>query len=309
MAKYHWALNAVLLLITLVVSSCSMVYDETGGNSSVEIIASYDRQWMKPYPGCPWTFKQIDSVTKAHPELVPELPQGLRIVVMRPNEAPLLYNLPEEGGSMNLSLGTYGLLCYNNGMKTVSVEHHDSWTDAQAVAGRGIEPEMMFYATIPKVVTECEPVVLPTTFKPAVWSYLVELQVDSGMELVSEARCTLSGMSSGMRLCDGSLINDTTSIPCSLKAGKGKLWGILRSFGTRESGHGYHTLKLVVRLHDKKIITYTYPCTHELLYQPRGGILLIKGVVINPKDAQKDVGQGGFDVKVDSWGPPIIIHV
>lgn len=288
---------------------CNWVYDDSGAQSGLQIKAEYNQEWMIRHNDCPWSQATLDSVASLYPEVLPQLPAGLRTVIYRPADSQLLFNLPAEGGRINIDPGDYGILLYNNDLRSIAVVTGENLDAAVAEVPDGELNEALWVNVIPEMPVECKIHDVTALMKPMTWSYLLDLQVDSGFNEIKEAYCTLSGMASEVNLISTQRYGDTITgrAPCQLQPNA--LIGIARSLGTAEHADN-HIVTLKVRLHNLKVITYAYDCTAQVSVQPQGGLIRIKNIKINPSDAHDDnVGGEGFDVNVKTWGPEIEIPV
>ena len=69
-------------------------------------------------------------------------------------------------------------------------------------------------------------------------------------------------------------------------------------FGTR--GTNKHALNLELMLRNGKTITFDYDVTDQVAKQPHGGVIVVKGIVVEKDDGVS--GSGAFDVEVKDWG-------
>lgn len=307
----RWLLPAAPAVLISMAGCGTWVYDGEPPQPGITFSTEYSTEWMVRHPDCPWSVSQTDSALQRWPALAPTLPPGLRVAVYRPDDPPLLYNFPAQGGHIAVDPGAYRLLIYNNGLTTVGIDHSSSYADATASTGSQKAPDMLYRCASPTLETDCQPMPYSAQMHPAVWGYAVSLLVKEGLDSVAQARCALSGMSRGVRLSDGVNIAETADVPCPLQISTADslMEGITRSFGTPAADTIPHTLTLYLKLKNTRTITYHYDCTAQVRSQPQGGIIQIPSVVINPSDANENVNTGGFDINVDPWANPIIIPV
>ena len=152
-----------------------------------------------------------------------------------------------------------------------------------------------------------EPVDLPLTMRPLVYTYLVRYEFSHGLEYVALARGALAGMAESVYLQDGHTDEAAATVlyDCTLQSYGAEAQ--VQTFGVPNyPGEGYgratqvYTLNLEVRLNNGKILDYEFDVTAQVEKQPRGGVILVDGIEVSDEDGQE--GSGGFDVDVDGWG-------
>lgn len=65
-------------------------------------------------------------------------------------------------------------------------------------------------------------------------------------------------------------------------------------------------LNLEVRLKDGSIQTFDFDVTEQVEKQPHGGVIVVRGIKIEPP-VDSGEGGGGFDVGVSDWGDAVDI--
>ena len=172
--------------------------------------------------------------------------------------------------------------------------------------------------------------------RPVVFSYIVRYEFKSGKEYVVDARGALSGMAGTVNLSSRRTLDDVVTVLYD-KADISDygVEAVIRSFGlcnfdpnpTEEypNGHFYspdeidsrtgvsrqdrprideHTrniLTLELALKSGKVKTIEMDVTEQILKQPRGGVLVVKDIVVTPEEGEGNKG-GGFDVGMNDWG-------
>ncbi len=176
---------------------------------------------------------------------------------------------------------------------------------------------------------------IQATLSPLVFTYVVRCEFDAGLDLVSGARGALSGMAEGVQLVDGSTPNNkgvTLFFDCEKT-----LYGfeaITGSFGMPgvtfddidpvvaqivskntvilDANHhnksiqiayeGTHRLNVELKLRNGKQKMYEFDVTDQLRQQPRGGVIVAKGLEVTEEEGKPNEGEGGgFDTEVGDW--------
>ena len=153
-----------------------------------------------------------------------------------------------------------------------------------------------------------EPVDMPVTLHPLVFKYLVRYEFESGLEYVSSTRGALSGMALSVEMTTGVTSPDPATILYDCEMTDYGASAIVTSFGIpgypnsnylTRSGNK-HGLNLEVILKNGKIVNYDFDVTDQVSLQPHGGVIVVKGVVV--EKAEGEQGSGAFDVDVNDWG-------
>lgn len=185
--------------------------------------------------------------------------------------------------------------------------------------------------------------VLDVALAPRVFSYVIRYEFKSGLEYVMKARGSLSAMSGSVYLADGRTDEDPITL---LYDSYLKSWGyetILRSFGVpgiqleeSKTGDGVeantvsrtgdyfgynsneadknisltktyeHRLILELYLINGREKLIEFDVTDQVNKQPRGGVIVVKDIVVTPEEGS---GDGGFDTSVDGWEDDEIVNI
>lgn len=170
---------------------------------------------------------------------------------------------------------------------------------------------------------------------PVVFSYIVRCEFEGGKEFINEARVALSGMAGTVNLSNRRTLDDVVTVLYDeAEVSDYGVEAVVRSFGlcnfdpvpTDEypNGHFYtpdetgytaglscsvrpladeqtrNVLTLEVALKSGQTKTFEVDVTDRMREQPRGGVLVIKGLEITPDEGEGN-STGGFDVSVDDW--------
>lgn len=258
------------------------------------------------------------------------------------------YNLAREGGRIGLNCGRYDMLLYNSDTEGVLFENMDAVSDASATTRTHTRaaysnrypgemlvspPDILFAAYLPEyeMVRPADGQTLYLKINvelvPRTWTYLIRYEFTSGQEYVEEAKAYLSGMAGKVCLKDGCTNDDkivTLLLDCS--ASKYGVETIARSFGL--PGFDYQminkgstddrkalsnvttTNKLVLemKLLSGMVKVMEFDVTDQLRRQPRGGVVVVKDIVVTKEEGQRP-GGSGFEGDVNDWEENIDIDV
>ena len=302
-------------------------HDEHGLNARVLIEATWEREWELEEEGSGWWESHWDmDWGVSYDGLRPEAATGIRAVVYRESGGLSEYNLGSAGGMLPLTAGRSSLLFYNNDTEYIVFDNLSESATATATtrsrsranfAGlregeRTVNaPDMLYGSYVAGYEAELrtDTVTLPVEMRPLVFTYLVCYEFESGLDYVALARGALAGMAESVYLNDGHTGGETATVLYDDCAVTG--WGVLaevRSFGApnhpneeySRSPAGTYMLNLEVRLKNGKFKTFDFDVTEQVEAQPRGGVIVVDGLVVT-EDEGGGVG-GGFDVDVGDWG-------
>lgn len=327
MRKYIYYI-IMLLCITSCVKHKELCYNhpEHAHRYHINVVADYRCDWEECYGGPDWK-KEWPSHYINYESLLPNYPEGLRVVAYGRNNSQTTYNISTDGGVVTLHEGPNDILFYNNDTEYIIFSTDNSATTRATTRTRtrstylgseftnGDEPTLttpdMLYANyyaayVPEKVIE--PTDFEVTLQPLVFKYVIRYEFDSGLEYVAMTRGALSGMASSVTLNTG----ETSSEPATLlydceKTNFGSQ-AVVTSFGIPSfPNQNYparsanrHALNLEVLLRNGKTVNFNWDVTDQVTAQPHGGVIIVDGIVI-PEDAGLE-GSGAFDVTVNDWG-------
>lgn len=308
-------------------------HDEHSYTVKVDAVTSWEQEWERAYDHV-WTDEWDDSWQLAYDDLRPEKADGVCVVVYADGGGALSEtNLPSDGGRiLSLSEGTHDLLFYNNDTEYIVFNNtsqaasvtattrtltRSSFAALHAEERTVNQPDMLYGCFEDNHVAErtLEPVQLPVTLHPLVYTYLVRYEFSHGQQYVALARGALAGMAESVYLNDGHTGNEAATVmfDCSLTD-----YGVearVHSFGvpnypgdhyTRADGSSaqYH-LNLEVRLTNGNYKTFEFDITRQVEGQPRGGVIIVTGIEVT--DEEGAGSNGAFVPDVDGWGDYIDI--
>ena len=171
---------------------------------------------------------------------------------------------------------------------------------------------------------------------PVVFSYIIRCEFEDGKEYINEARGALSGMAGTVNLSNRRTLDDVVTVLYEdAEVSDYGVEAVVRSFGLcnfdpiptdeHPNGHYYtpdgvdnpdsqsrngrpradeqtrNILTLEVALKSGQTKTFEVDVTDRMREQPRGGVLLIKGLTVTPEEGEGN-HSGGFEVGVNDWG-------
>lgn len=326
-------LLACAAMATLLLSSCrkELCYNHWEHSMSVkaDIRAAYEQEWELDC-GCAWEADwQTYGFNTGYDALRPGLPSGLKVLVYSPGGQYEEQNGAPEGFLVRMSEGEHSLLMYNNDTEYLlfndlgstatatvttrtrtrvpySEEHRDEITVNA--------PDMLYshYVEYWYGEKKLEADILDAGMKPLVFTYYIRCGFSSGAQYIRQARGALSGMAAEVYLKDGSSSEDVITVlfneeDCSVLADR--VEARVLSFGLPGFSGGSDEpvqdavecfLTLDVELRNGNVKSFKTDVTAQMISQPRGGVLLVDGLVITDEEGS-ELG-GGFDVDVDGWG-------
>ena len=232
-----------------------------------------------------------------------------------------------EGYLVRMSEGEHSLLMYNNDTEYLLFNDLESTATATVTTRTRTRipyseehkneitvnaPDMLYghYVEYWFGEKKLEPDILDADMHPLVFTYYIRCEFSSGAQYIKQARGALSGMAAAVYLKDGSSSEDAITVlfnedDCSVLADR--VEAKVLSFGVPGYGGGATWtpdgecfLTLDVELRNGNVKSFKVDATAQMLSQPRGGVILVDGLVITDEEGS-ELG-GGFDVDVDGWG-------
>ena len=321
----HASFFIVLLLAGCRKDLC-YTHDAHGWAVKVDVEADWEQEWERMHE-TDWKQNWMDDFSCSYDDLRPDVASGIRVLVYPDGDSWYNENnLKGEGGRLPMPEGVNSLLFYNNDTEyivfsdlgasaaasaTTRTRTRASFTSTPAHAEERTinEPDMLYGAYIDEYEAKktVDPVRLPLTMRPLVYTYLVRYEFGHGLGYVALARGALAGMAENVYLQDGHTDEAAATVlyDCTLQS-----YGVeaqVQTFGVPNyPGEGYtraaqvYTLNLEVRLNNGKMLSYEFDVTDQVEKQPRGGVILVNGIEVSDEDGTE--GSGGFDVDVEGWG-------
>lgn len=327
--------SCLCLMALLLLAGCrkDLCYDhdEHGLAVKVDVLADWEQEWERTHE-TDWEQMWPADFAYGYDDLRPDVADGIRALVYADESGQYSeYNLESDGGRLPMNEGLNTLLLYNNDTEYIVFSNLDASASASATTRtrtratfNGVdehadertinEPDMLYgtYVEDYEALRTVEPVTLPLTLRPLVYTYVVRYEFAHGLEYVALARGGLSGMAESVYLQDGHTDEAAATVlyDCTLETYGAEAQ--VQTFGIPNyPGEGYtradqtYMLNLEVRLQNGKILDYDFDVTAQVEAQPRGGIIRVSGIEVKDEDGQ--AGGGAFDVDVEGWGDYIDI--
>ena len=291
----------------------------------VDVEATWLREWELA-DGKDWESNWNAAWGVTYDGIRPEAAEGIRAVVYDEAGALTERNLGATGGLLPMKAGHNSLLFYNNDTEYIVFDDlAESATATATTRSRsranfdGLRegertvnaPDMLYGAYVAdyEAVASRDTADLPVVMRPLVYTYLVCYEFSHGMKYVALARGALAGMAESVYLNDGHTGGATATVlydDCELFD-----WGVaalVRSFGAPNHPNpdysrapaGTYMLNLEVRLNNGKILTYDFDVTEQVEAQPRGGVIVVRGIEVSDEEGLE--GGSLFDPEVNDWG-------
>ncbi len=333
MSTHVGAVCAAALLVGLTSCRKDLCYDHDshGAAVQVDVASTWEQEWERDYGTGweeAWSGLGWDSWLD-YASMRPEVPDGLRAVLHKPDGTRDERNLPPEGGRLAMGEGEHSILFYNNDTEYI-VFNDDPESGSVSVTTRTrtrvgfseihanertvSQPDMLYGSYVESYVAEptTEPVVLPVTMRPLVYTYAVRWEFAHGAQYIALARGAMAGMAENVYIHSGETGPEAATLFFDAQPGE---WGVsaqVRSFGVPAFHPGeasgsqsaaespVYSLQLEVRLTNGQFKTFEADITDQIEQQPRGGVITVTGLEITDEEGQS--GGSGFDVDVDDWG-------
>lgn len=301
-----------------------------------DISLTWEYAWERDY-GRNWESNwDEEAYGGTYASLLPGKPEGVTAWIYDNNNGqPNQRFLSPDGGTAVLSEGAHDFLFYNNDTEYIIFNFEDEAVASQPEQAKATTstrtrstlkmmhegertvspPDVLYGAFVEGVpgIDLHESVQVSATMRPLVYTYVIRYEFAEGLEHVALARGALAGMAESVYLQDGRTSDETVTIlfDCELTS-----WGVqavVKSFGVPGFPDKYYTknaenegkernymLNLEVRLQNGKIINLDpYDITLQMQKQPRGGVIMVRNVVIPESEIGVD---SGFQINVDDWG-------
>lgn len=297
------------------------------------IQADYRQEWEIPTEPAyaNWRQQWPAQLPFTYASLLPEEPEGLRVIAFPPADEPFMVNLPPHGGEMQFfQEGEHALLMFNNDTESIVFSDLNSWAASRAgtrtryrssytgspyyvpetKSERTVSaPDMVYgyyHVGYPIRRQSGDIPVLNVTLQPLVYTYVVRCEITSGGEYVALARGALAGMAEGVWLSTGRTTATAATILFDAEIGQSQVVACVKSFGVPDFPNPDYTrterryaLNIELCTRAGKVYRFDYDVTDQVAAQPRGGVIQLTGLTV-PAD-ESGVGSG-FTVDVTDWG-------
>ena len=283
-----------------------------------------------------------DTFNIAYTDLIPALPSGLRVMIYdtikcdRQNIERMggVVYLTEREKSFLIFNNNTEYIVFNNvenkaeatattralSRSTYSANAHSPMKDQNTRS----EPDVLYVTYVPSYfpVSVIEPLDLPVMLKPVVYTYYIRFEFEYGAHHIKLARGSMAGMSASVNLMTQEPSEDLATLMFS--NAKSRSYGVdasVRSFGIlpdttrlrpQLDGDYACLLNLEVTLPKGYIKEFEYDpndsilsqldITDQILSQPKGGVIVIKGLRV--EDEEAELTGVGFDpnIAIENWG-------
>lgn len=330
-SSYILFIRAVLLLLLPLVGGCrkELCYNHF---RALSIGLDWEHEWERDYGMHHSSTWDSDYHGFGYEELRPGRPEWVNLIRYTTTGTQYESYLTPEGGDIMIEEEDgQSLLLYNGDTEYIILYDMVSAPQARASAtGRsrssleGVKekypgsrttnpPDVIYSAYIDKVPSvglhETKPI--SARMQPLVYTYVIKYEFEYGLEHVALARGALGGMAESVYLLDGSTSEETSIILYDCNITTTGCEARVRSFGVpgftddyfgqmpRKSKDQPYTLNLEVRLTGGSYLEFNFDITDQIANQPRGGVIKVTGLKIEPEQNPNDAG---FQVGVDDWG-------
>lgn len=330
---------ALWLLVAAVATGCRhrdfcQHHWDHAPKARLNIRATYRIAWEIPAetPYADWRADWPAVLDFGYDDLLPGTPEGLRVWTFPPTLEPYSNNLPPHGGEISfLEEGEHALLLYNNDTEAIRFDDMDSWITSKATTRTRFRstyggnpyytpqsrsertittPDMVYGAYVPSyqaLMLQGPTPDIEVELQPLVFTYVVIHEFDQGLEHVAYARGALAGMAEGVWLHSGESTLEAATLLYDCDVTPAAVVAQVQSFGIPgypkpeySRSDGQYALNLEVLLRNGKMKSFDFDISAQVAAQPRGGVIRVSGIKIDPKDA--DASGSGFQVDVNGWG-------
>lgn len=261
--------------------------------------------------------------------LRPGKPAGLRVVNYPTSGGNKISNIGPDGGVVYFSEGHHDILFYNNDTEYIVMAATEKFATTRATtrtrtrasySGNPFDtkdesevtvnpPDMLYgnYYVGYEAKKLKEPELLEVTMHPLVFTYKIRFEFERGLEYAALARGTLAGMAMSVNMSTGETSDDKATILYDCEITDYGVRALVNSFGVPGYPNGNYTkagdvyaVNLEVRMTNGQFKSFDFDVTDQVSKQPHGGVIVIKGLVIEREEGM--TGTGAFDVTVDDWG-------
>lgn len=329
------AITAVLVLMLPMLESCrtEICYNHF---PVADVSISWEQEWERDYGMGHAIAWNKDFYGFDYNELRPETPEWVNLIrYTADGDVSSEKYFPAEGGQMIFNPNNdKSFLLYNGDTEYIVLTDIASLPDARATATtrtrtsisyiierhpgvRSMNPPDILYSayvsTLPDVAVH-ETKTIPIKLQPLVYTYVIRYEFEKGLEHVALARGAIAGMAESVYLRDGKTSDETAILlyDCDVKD-----YGCearVRSFGVpgfpdkyygraaKDEEDSPYTLNLELMLKNGKTVEFNFDVGDQMRNQPKGGVIKVRGIKIEDKEAEQDPVSSGFDVDLSSWG-------
>jgi hypothetical protein len=261
------------------------------------------------------------------PELIPALPEGIRCLVYDDDGERHNYNLPTDGGLLQLSRGNYEMLFYNYDSEYIvftddpeaaeitlttrsrsrNTYKGSPFLTADTRAENTVAaPDMLYFGYVEHYEAQtllAEPDTMAVEMRPLVCTYVIRCNFLAGSEYIALARGALAGMAGSVKLYNGETsAENIATVLFDFSLYDGYVQAAVNTFGvpgyqlrsntvqqySQSRSEGVFALNLEVRLTNGAILTFDVDVTDQVMMQPQGGVIIVDDLVIDTPSAASD---------------------
>lgn len=283
-----------------------------------------DKEWDNVYYGC------------GYDELRPGVPEWINMVSYYDDGRRSDSFISPDGRSFIVEAGeSRSVLLYNGDTEFIIFSDVASLTDARAStttrsrsrsslaaiyqnhrdARTTNPPDILYSAYIDKVpaLNNHDQKHMPVKMQPLVYTYVIRYEFEYGFENVYMARGALGGMAESVYLRTGVTSEQSSILLYDCEVKSDCCMAYVHSFGAPGFPDAYYgraqgdnvdrpyTLNLEVLLKNGKTVVYDEDVSDQLKNQPRGGVIILKGLRVEDDISQSE---SGFQVDVVDWPEP-----
>lgn len=351
MMRRLWGWIGMLMMVAL--CGCdhrilSFDQEEMGDDvQKLNLQFTYDLSWHENYDAYKdydvdlgWTEEEVSAKMGGLMEnVVPTVPDGIRVQVMKDGGHYLTSNVGASDGSIYLADGDYSLLFYNNNTEAIVFNLDAAEGEVFSITTRTrtratyegnpllttrtdntvTEPDVLFFHYQPQYTVDSsqESATLEVEMRPLVFTYVIRFNFVRGMEYVALARGALEGMAESVSLNDGTTSDVEATILYECELTDDGIVAAVKSFGIPSytpntqvarllsrkaySEGNLYGVTLEVRLVDGSLKTFNFDVTDQVELQPCGGVITLDGIEITEDDLEQSDGSA-FWVEIEDWG-------
>lgn len=328
-ARYKYG---VYLIVLTVIMGCrkDLCYDHhLGVDLQLEVV--YSLNWYLPGE-VNWEENWPEEWIVDWEKIRPRVPESIRLHAFDADDSQPVsnHNLAHNGGRVTLNSGCYHMLLYNSDTEGILFEDMHAVHEASATTRARTRsaystrypdevtvstPDDLFAAFLPEYELrqpaggENLQLKINVELTPRTWTYLIRYEFAEGQEFVAEAQAYLSGMAGRVCLKDGSTDDKVVTLLLDCSPSEYGAETVARSFGLPSENVAVgNRLLLEMKLLSGKIKVLEFDVTDQVSRQPRGGVIVVKDIVVTAEEGQHP-GGSGFDGEVNDWEENIDVEI
>ena len=324
------------LLMTLMSENLTSCRDELCYNHypSLDVTLSWEHEWERDYGADLSTAWDASYYGYDYDALRPGKPEWVNFVRFSGDGRRHETYLTDDKGQIVIDHEEgQSLLLYNGDTEYIVLEDMASLSEARATPTTrtrssisyvmnqhpGLSttnpPDILYSAYVENLplVESHEARPLPIKMQPLVFTYVIRYNFEYGQQHIRQARGALGGMAESVYLRDSRTSDEATIILYDCEVTENGCEARVRSFGvpgfpdeyygrgaTKASDRPY-TLNLEVLLTNGKVVEFNFDVADQIIRQPKGGVIEVKGLRVEDEDNEPQESTGGFNVDLSGW--------